>query len=71
VGILAAVATDSLTIIRLTKIDSTRDADFAYGFLILVNSSINSKNKSINANFFFHSISSIISYYWYFLPTYY
>jgi len=41
VGILAAVATDSLTIIRLTKIDSTRDADFAYGFLILVNSSIN------------------------------
>ncbi len=41
VGILAAVATDSLTIIRLAKIGSPRDADFAYGVLILVNSSIN------------------------------
>ncbi len=52
-GILASVATDSLTIIRLTKIDSTRDADFAYGFLILVNSSINSKKQIYKCKFFF------------------
>ncbi|CAF2474279.1 unnamed protein product [Rotaria sp. Silwood2] len=38
VGILAAIATDSLTIVRLTDIHDTRDPDFAYAILILVNS---------------------------------
>ncbi|CAF4721919.1 unnamed protein product [Rotaria sp. Silwood1] len=38
VGILAAIATDTLTIIRLTDIHDTKDPDFAYAILILVNS---------------------------------
>ncbi|CAF0790800.1 unnamed protein product [Rotaria sordida] len=38
VGILAAIATDSLTIVRLIDIHDTRDPDFAYAILILVNS---------------------------------
>ncbi|CAF3446497.1 unnamed protein product [Rotaria sp. Silwood1] len=38
VGILAAIATDTLTIIRLADIHDTKDPDFAYAILILVNS---------------------------------
>ncbi|UJR30542.1 hypothetical protein I4U23_018072 [Adineta vaga] len=38
VGIVAAIATDSLTIVRLTQNLSIRHPDFAYGILILVNS---------------------------------
>ncbi|CAF1020941.1 unnamed protein product [Adineta steineri] len=39
VGILAAITTDSLTIVRLVEIiNDTRNADFAYAILLLVNS---------------------------------
>jgi len=37
-GIVAAVVTDVLTIVRLAEIQNTRDPDLAYGILILVNS---------------------------------
>ncbi|CAF5156205.1 unnamed protein product, partial [Rotaria sp. Silwood1] len=47
VGILAAIATDTLTIIRLADIHDTKDPDFAYAILILVNSSINLEKKNL------------------------
>ena len=37
-GIIAALVSDGLTIVRLVKLGSLDDPDFAYGILILVHS---------------------------------
>ena len=66
------MATDGLTIYRLTEIKDISNPDWAYAVLILVNSCINLKeNQSIYFIFIFNSISSRISYHWYCPATYY
>jgi hypothetical protein len=41
IGVSAAIATDGLTIYRLAQAPDTKDPDFVYGILIIVNSRIN------------------------------